>query len=108
MPIVNVMELYVEQKMEEILPTTDCCTCDKCLDDIRAMALNKLPSKYVSTDKGMLFSKLNSLKEQQNGVDINIAVLNAIDFVTSNPRHNKEEKETGKEQKPQNKDDNPS
>lgn len=98
MAIVNVMELYVEQKMEEILPTTDCCTCDKCLDDIRAMALNKLPPKYVSTDKGRLFSKLNSLKEQQNGVDINVAVLNAIDFVTNNPRHDEVEKNAGKEQ----------
>lgn len=98
MSIVNVMEVFVEQKMEEILPTTDCCTCEKCLDDIRAMALNKLPPKYVSTDKGRLFSKLNSLTEQQNGVDINVAVLSAIDFVTANPRHNGEDKESGKEQ----------
>lgn len=109
MSIVNVMEVFVEQKMEEILPTTDCCSCDKCLDDIRAMALNKLPPKYVSTDKGKLFSKLNSLKEQQNGVDINVAVLNAIDFVTSNPRHHEEGKEPDKGQeqgKHHNKDKN--
>ncbi|HBH95660.1 MAG TPA: competence protein ComFB [Ruminococcaceae bacterium] len=87
MPIVNVMERFVEQKMDEILPTVKCCTCEKCLDDIRAMALNKLPPKYVSTDKGKLFSKLNSLKEKQNGVDIHIAVLSAIEFVAANPRH---------------------
>ena len=92
MSIVNVMEVFVEQKMEEILPTVECCSCDKCLDDIRAMALNKLPPKYVSTDKGKLFSKLNSLKEQQNGVDINVAVLSAVEFVSSHPRHSDEDK----------------
>ena len=92
MSIVNIMELFVEQKMEEILPTAECCTCDKCLDDIRAMSLNKLPPRYVSTDKGKLFSKLNSLQEQQNGVDINVAVLSAIEFVSENPRHSDEDK----------------
>ena len=56
------------------------------------MALNKLPPKYVSTDKGKLFSKLNSLKEQQNGVDINVAVLSAVEFVSSHPRHSDEDK----------------
>lgn len=92
MSIVNVMEVFVEQKMEEILPTVECCNCDKCLDDIRAMALNKLPPRYVSTDKGKLFSKLNSLQEQQNGVDINVAVLSAVEFVSGHPRHSDEDK----------------
>lgn len=93
MPIVNVMEIFVDQKMKEILPTVECCTCEKCLDDIRAMALNKLPPKYVSTDKGKLFSKLNSLKEKQNGVDMHIAVLSAVEFVAAHPRHDKAQKD---------------
>ncbi len=87
--IINVMEKFVDDKINEILPTYDCCKCEKCLDDIRAMALNKLPPKYVSTDKGKLFSKLNSLKEKQNVVDIHVAVTSAIEFVAANPRHDK-------------------
>lgn len=93
MAIFNIMEKLVEQKIEEILPTTNCCSCQKCLDDIRAMSLNKLPPRYVSTDKGKLFSKLNSLKEKQNGVDIHIAVLSAIEFVEAHPRHDQAEEE---------------
>ncbi len=91
MPIINVMEKLVDQKIEEMLPTIKCCTCEKCLDDIRAMTLNKLPAKYVSTDKGRLFSKLNSIKETQNVVDINVAILAAIEFVAEHPRHEPKE-----------------
>lgn len=91
MPIINVMEKLVDQKLEEILPTVKCCTCEKCLDDIRAMTLNKLPAKYVSTDKGRLFSKLNSIKESQNIVDINVAIMAAIEFVSGHPRHDPNE-----------------
>lgn len=91
MPILNMMEKIVDQKIAEVLPTTKCCTCEKCLDDIRAMALNKLPAKYVSSDKGELFSRLNSVMEKQNSVDIHVAVLSAIEFVETHPHHDKED-----------------
>lgn len=87
MAISNIMEEIVNNKILEVLKDRDCCKCEKCLDDIRALALNKLPSKYVSTDKGELFSRLAALKEHQGRIDLNIAVESAIEFVSSHPRH---------------------
>lgn len=87
MAIQNVMEEIVKNKILEVIKDKDCCKCEKCLDDIRALALNKLPSKYVSTSKGELFSKLAALKERQGAIDLNIAVVSAIESVAAHPRH---------------------
>ncbi len=87
MAILNIMEEIVNNRILEMIKDSDCCKCEKCLDDIRALALNKLPSKYVSTNKGELFSKLAALKEHQGAIDLNIAVASAIESVAAHPRH---------------------
>lgn len=87
MPIQNVMEEIVNNKILEVIKDKDCCKCEKCLDDIRALTLNKLPSKYVSTNKGELFSRLAALKEHQGIIDLNVAVTSSIEFVSTHPRH---------------------
>ena len=91
MPIVNVMEQLVEAKLDELLPKSKCCKCDKCIDDIKAIALNRLPAKYVSTDLGELFTRVNSSMEKQNSLDINFAVYSAIEFVSNHPHHDPSE-----------------
>ena len=92
MPIFNVMEHMVESKLEELLPKSNCCKCQKCTDDIRALALNRLPAKYVSSDAGELFTRVSSSMEKQNSLDINFAVYSAIEFVSSHPHHDESEK----------------
>lgn len=87
MALVNVMETTVKNKLEEMLKNENCCKCDRCIEDMTAKALNKLPAKYVSTYNGALFSKLDS-KIRQNSVDINFAVAEAIECVSKNPSHN--------------------
>lgn len=87
MPILNVMEQMVNAKLEELLPKSDCCKCDKCADDIRAIALNRLPPKYVSSDTGELYTRVSSSMEKQNSLDINFAVFSAIEFVSTHPHH---------------------
>ena len=87
MPIVNVMEEMVRNKLNERLEKTDCCKCEKCVDDMMAIALNRLPSKYVSTPRGELFSRVGSSLEKQNSLDIEFAVVSAIEFVSNHPRH---------------------
>lgn len=89
MALVNVMESIVEEKLSTQLKDENCCKCDRCLEDMKAMALNQLPSKYVSTHNGELFSKLNSLM-RQNSIDINVAVSYAIKIVSERPSHDKE------------------
>ncbi len=88
MALVNVMEKVVEDRLEEMLKTENCCQCDRCIEDMKAIALNKLPAKYVSTHNGELFTKLDSTLRQKV-VDINVAVSNAIACVSKNPTHDK-------------------
>lgn len=87
MALINVMEDIVKDKLNEMLRTENCCKCDRCIEDMTALALNKLPARYVSTHNGELFSKLNSLV-RQNSVDLNIAVAEAISCVSKKPSHN--------------------
>lgn len=86
MALVNVMEKIVAEKLEIMLNERDCCKCERCIEDMKAMALNRLPAKYASTHNGELFSKLDS-SARQNSVDINVAVANAIDCVSARPSH---------------------
>ncbi len=86
MSIINVMEAFVSERIEERLANEACCKCERCIDDMKAIALNKLPAKYVSSHNGELFSKLDA-SIRQNAVDINIAVTAAIDAVSKRPSH---------------------
>lgn len=86
MAIINVMEKFINERLDDMLSTETCCKCERCVDDMKAIALNKLPSKYVSTHNGELFSKLEA-SIRQNAVDINIAVAAAIDAVSKRPSH---------------------
>ena len=79
-------EKIVDLRLEKYLPTSGCCDCEMCVEDIKCLTLNKLPPKYVSTPKGELFSKVDQLMLRQNNVDVDIAVMNAIDLVKNSPR----------------------
>ncbi|MCM1333818.1 MAG: late competence development ComFB family protein [Bacteroides sp.] len=93
MALLNVMEEVVETRLNELMKNSDCCTCDLCREDIKCLALNTLPPKYVSTLKGKLFSKLSTATINQHMIDVNIACINAIEFVKERPRHDREESE---------------
>ena len=86
MALVNVMEKIVDEKLVEMLKNEDCCKCEKCVEDMKCFALNKLPAKYVSSRNGELFSKLDATARQLS-VDLNIAVSSAIDCVATRPAH---------------------
>jgi len=84
--IKNYMEEIVFHMMKEILDDINMCTCDKCMLDIAAIALNDLPPKYIVSEKGELFSKINTLR-QQFEVDVISAITKAAVLVKRNPRH---------------------
>ena len=84
--IKNYMEDLVSNTIKKIVKPTDCCLCERCHMDVMAMALNNLPSKYIVTDKGELFTKI-SILEQQFEVDVVSAVMKAAMTVAENPRH---------------------
>ena len=86
MALINIMEDIVKDKLQEMLKPENCCKCERCVEDMTALALNKLPARYVSSHNGELFSKLNSLV-RQNSVDLNIAVAEASACVSKKPSH---------------------
>jgi competence protein ComFB len=84
--LINIMEKVVDSKMEVYLPDSGCCTCPICVGDIKCLALNKLPPKYVNTHQGELFSRVDQVMLRQNSVDVDFVVLNAIERVKEKPR----------------------
>ncbi len=92
MHIRNAMEIVVRANLEEIVQhgdkygVEDICTCERCLLDIMALALNKLPPRYVVCDQGEAYVRSSAL-DQQFKVDTLFAVLNAVQVEQANPRH---------------------
>jgi len=84
--IKNYMEEIVYNQMKDILCDINMCKCEKCLMDVAAIALNDLPSKYIVTEKGELYSKINALS-QQFEVDVVSAITKAAVLVKRRPRH---------------------
>lgn len=82
---------YMEDAVDHMLPSVldaypDICTCEHCLLDIKAIALNHLHPHYVVTEKGKLYSQLEEMKIQFE-TDIIKALIDAIAIVSENPRH---------------------
>ena len=83
----NYMEELVIKKTEELMKLINMCQCEKCRLDIMAIALNELPAKYVVSEKGELYTKLNELK-QQFEIDVETEIIKAAVIVSKNPQHN--------------------
>lgn len=83
----NYMEIAVEMVLNDILKEKELkCRCEKCLNDIKAIALNNLKPMYVVSDEGVLFTKLHELSIQFKA-DIIRELAMAIKMVGDNPRH---------------------
>jgi len=85
--LVNVTELLVRHTLEEHewesrMP----CACEQCRDDMMAIALNQLPSRYVSTDRGQAYVKAQYMNSQLQ-MDIVRELAVALTKVRQNPRH---------------------
>lgn len=83
----NMMEDEVFMAIDKILgPMDDVRKCDKCKNDIAAIALNNVKPNYVVTEKGYLYSKVNNMGYQFS-TDVTTALIKAIEIVKNNPRH---------------------
>lgn len=82
----NYMEDIVSSTTHDILKLMNICKCEKCRLDIIALALNDLPPKYVVTEKGELYSKVNELQHQFS-IDVQTAIIKAALIVGKNPKH---------------------
>jgi len=86
--VINVMERIVDEIYEEILETHEInfCDCKKCREDVKAIVLNQVNPKYVSTDKGEAISKAE-FQEVQFRIDVLDKIVKAIIIVGNKPRH---------------------
>lgn len=82
----NVMEDYVAQKVNEVWDSLDCCKCGQCKEDVISYALNRLEPRYVNTEKGRTFVKVNTMSSQFE-IDILTAVYEGAEVVRKHPRH---------------------
>jgi len=88
MKIVNFMEEAVKNSFEELLTGVPYITVyftEKEKLDVMAYALNRLPPRYVVTEKGHLYTRVDELK-QQFKTDIVVELSKAIKHVKANPR----------------------
>ena len=91
MRIRNYMEEVVLSMIRDVLRDIGFNCCEKCVMDIIAIALNDLPTYYVVTDKGEVYTKIKGLK-QQFETDVIAAIIKAAETVQAYPKHDEENK----------------
>lgn len=81
----NYIEDIVQQCMDESLKKENLfagvCRCERCMDDIKAIALNHIKPFYVTGKKGEVFGQYHTL-EPQTKLDIIHEVISAIEYVS--------------------------
>lgn len=87
----NIMEELVEQSLDPVLRSYQCCKCAKCRKDMMAVALNHLPPHYIVTTIGEAISKAHYMLDLQGQAELISEVVAAVEFVKDRPRHDVEE-----------------
>ena len=83
----NHMEYLVEKELKRYLDSQQgICKCDRCQLDMKAYALNLLPSYYIVSEKGFVYTKIDEMR-QQFKVDVLKAVVEAVEKISKNPSH---------------------
>ncbi|HHX57068.1 MAG TPA: late competence development ComFB family protein, partial [Clostridiales bacterium] len=70
-------------KLDMAFNKFNCCKCDRCRQDVAALALNKIKPKYIIVDE-------NEAKDVLNNHDdptVMSAIIQAMLTVMSHPRH---------------------
>jgi len=89
--IINYPEVAVKEQIGEVLNNYSkkkpgICKCQRCQDDIMAIALNNLPAKYVVSEEGRIYTK--TIYDQIGGkAQVIAAIISAIQVVAAKPRH---------------------
>jgi len=81
----NITENFVLSKLEVTLKKMNCCRCDRCKEDIVAIALNNLKPMYMVATREYIEQKIHELKDM--GSEVTTEVIKAVLTVRKNPRH---------------------
>jgi len=87
MALYNVMEEVVRDVLiqyKDQLQLT--CQCERCLNDIMAIALNELPPRYIANEEYGPYVRAAHVADRQGATNIILIVTKAATFVSNNPR----------------------
>lgn len=85
--IVNVMaEILKAKDVRGLIQSHGGCTCDKCVADVTALSLTRLPAKYVVLDKDKT-SPMIGFYRSKFRADIFVAMIKAVLDVKEHPHH---------------------
>jgi competence protein ComFB len=84
--LINLSEMLTKELLPSVMERMDVCTCPVCTGNVLALALNTLPTKYVTTDEGKQYTQLEVYK-RQNELDVMAALTRACVRVKDSPRH---------------------
>lgn len=84
----NVMETLIRDKVLDYMNKFGICTCDRCVTDTTALALNHVPPKYVVVDREAV-SPLKNYYERAYVGEITVALSRACIVVGGNPYHDR-------------------
>ncbi|MBR3704980.1 MAG: late competence development ComFB family protein, partial [Oscillospiraceae bacterium] len=85
---VNVMEALVEDKAMKYINMFGLCKCQRCVADVKSLALNRLDPKYVVMRTGEVIPRI-SLYEGQFAAAVTAQLLSACKIVMEHPRHDR-------------------
>lgn len=87
MKVINILEEVAWEVLQEhwdrlAIP----CKCEQCKGDIYAIMMNGLPPRYVTTNSGRVFIKLEYMNEQSI-TNVLCQLARAADTVAAKPSH---------------------
>lgn len=85
----NIMEKIVQEKAMKYMKQFGNCTCRRCEADTIALALSKLPPKYVVVKEDSISPLLNFYEDHYAG-QIIVEITKACIVVNKNPRHHRD------------------
>ena len=85
---INVMQVLVEEQAPRYAKMFGLCSCDRGMEDVKALTLNNLPSKYVVLEPGDRIPRL-TVYEGRFASDITAQLLQACNLVKAHPHHSR-------------------
>lgn len=88
---INVMQALVEEKVDKCMAEANICTCPRCRIDVMALALSRLPSKYVVLHANDTLPMLTVYATRYSAA-VTAQLMAACQRIKENPRHDENDK----------------
>lgn len=85
---VNVMEKIVNDEVIYFMREFDMCMCDRCIADTKALALTKMPAKYIVREKSAIPPLMNFYANKFIGY-VTVELTKACTVVKETPHHDR-------------------